>query len=154
VFAREEGRIIDAKRAEQVARQLIVGERVVKKARAALREFAKQHGPIPIRDAKGPRAFGYVEVVRTEKPTLEQIQVAEREKGAPLTSSEIAQLYRKTLGTRFEEFRPKDEDPAAAEEKLAAQLRASIEAADERRTEAEAAEAAKVIPLDSVRRAS
>jgi hypothetical protein len=127
VFARGEGRIIDEAKATQVAHQMIVAERVLKESRAALRAFADVHGPIPIRDAKGPRALGYVEKERTERPSLEEIEEAERNEGRPLSSLEVKRMYRKVPSTKFQPFTPTPQrDP---DEIIVEQLEASLKEA-------------------------
>lgn len=137
VFARGDGRITDEARAAKVAASLVVAEKVVKDNRAALRAYADVHGPIPVKDAKGRREFGYVTTRRTEKPTLDQIEKATIEKGAPLTLAELKGLYKEKITTRFQAYTP---DPAAeafeeqkAQEELEFLLAASIEAAAEGR---------------------
>lgn len=136
VFARGDGRIITAERAEKVAASLIVAEKVVKDNRGALRGYADIHGPIPIADAKGRRALGYVETQRIEKPTLEDVQRAELENGGPLSSEQLAALYKVRKGTRFQAFTPKSPEQLAAEDeeeqaKLERALIASIEASND-----------------------
>jgi PD-(D/E)XK nuclease superfamily len=147
VFARGEGRITDAARAEQVARQLIVGERVVNEARTALRAWASTHGPIPVKDAKGKRAMGYVEVTRTKRPDFEQIAQLERTLGRPPSAAEIKQLYRTTKGTLFKSFTPPDVDESQAEATIQEQLEASIKAAQERAREFPPAQPDNVVEL-------
>ena len=129
VFARDEGRITDETRATQVAHQLIVAERVVKQARTALRAFADVHGPIPVRDAKGPRALGYVEAERLERPSLEQIEEAERMEGRQLTSAEVKRMYRRVPSTRFQAFTPQPELETDPDEEIIRQLEESLKEA-------------------------
>lgn len=128
VFAKGEGRIIDEKRAAEVARQLLAGEATVKAARAALRAYADVHGPVAIKDAKGARALGYTTSERVERPSLEQLEQAERNLGRPLTSVEVRKLYRKKVVAKFQAHTPVDVDEAAMEAELVRQLEASIEA--------------------------
>jgi PD-(D/E)XK nuclease superfamily len=153
-FARGDGRVIDEAVAEDLARQLIVGEQVVKGARAALRAYSEVHGPIPVRDAKGRRALGFVERESTLRPSLEDLEKAERLKGGPLNPAELRELYRKRRETRFTHFTPEDVDEAELEEEVRRQLEASIEAAREAREAREAAAvepAGDVVELDSRR---
>ena len=153
-FARGDGRIIDEAAAEDFARQLIVGEQVVKGARAALRAYSEVHGPIPVRDAKGRRALGFVERESTLRPSLEDLERAERLKGGPLNPAELRELYRTRRETRFTHFTPEDVDEAELEAEVRRQLEASIEAAREaqeaRQTAAEEP-AGDVVELDSRR---
>ena len=139
--------------AEDLARQLIVGEQVVKGARAALRAYSEVHGPIPVRDAKGRRALGFVERESTLRPSLEELEQAERLKGGPLNPSEIRALYRKRRETRFTHFTPEDVDEAELEAKVQRQLEDSIAAARQAREAKKAAEepVAEVVELDSRR---
>lgn len=135
VFGRGEGRITDAPRAEAVARQLIVAEEVVKRSRADLRAYAATHGPIPVKDAKGQRALGYVEETRVERPSMDQIEQLERELGRPPSTAEIKKLYKTRVGTKFKAHNPPMVDEAAADAEIQAQLEASIAAAQARMRE-------------------
>lgn len=139
-FARLDGRLIDEAAAEEFARQVIVAEAVLKQGRAALRSWADVHGPVPIKDAKGARAMGYVESNRVERPSLEDLEKAERIKGGPLDSVEVRALYKHKRSTRFQTFVPRGVDEGAAEATLQQQLEASIEAAREAQERAGAAE--------------
>jgi hypothetical protein len=135
VFARGDGRITDEARAAKVAAALVVAEKVVKDSRASLRAYADVHGPIPVKDAKGRRAFGYVTSKRVEKPTLEQIEKATIEKGGPLTIQEIRALYKTKVSTRFQAYSPDPEgerfEAEQAQQELEWMLEASIQAAAE-----------------------
>lgn len=137
IFARGEGRITDQERAGKVAGSLIVAEKVVKDNREALRAFVDVHGPVIVTDAKGRRAYGYVESTRTAKPTVEDVQRAEVENGGPLSAEQVAKLYKTKTGTRFQAFTPPSEEEMAAELQMEQQqhleemLIASIEAANE-----------------------
>lgn len=149
VFARGDGRITDAARAGKVSASLIVAEKVVKDNRAALRAYVDVHGPVMVTDAKGRRAFGYVESERTTKPTVEEVEKAVVENGGALTVAQIKALYKTKKGTRFQAYTPESPEEAAAADaeaqaKLEAELIASIEAANEgkARVGAEAEEAA------------
>jgi hypothetical protein len=132
VFGRGEGRITDAKRAEQVARQLIVAEETTKQARSALRAYSDVHGPIPVKDAKGKRALGFVTETRTERPSLEDVQKLQRELGRPPTIAEVEKLYKVKTSRKFKAHTPAGVDEAASDETIQEQLRASIEAARNR----------------------
>ena len=147
-FARSDGRVIDEGRAVDLARQLIVGDQVVKGARAALRAWAENHGPIPVKDAKGRRALGFVETTSTLRPSLDDLERAEREKGGPLNSLEMRQLYRERKQTKFQAHNPKEVDEAEVEEEIRRQLEASIEAAREAQARARDLEAEE--PPDNV----
>ena len=135
VFARGEGRIVDESRAAEVAKQLIVGERVVSEARAALRAYASTRGPIPVAAAKGKRALGYVEETRTKRPDFDEIAQLERMLGRPPTTGEIKGLYKTTVGTRFKAFTPSGVDESQSESKIQEQLEESIKAAQARARE-------------------
>lgn len=148
VFGRGEGRITDQGRAEQVARQLIVAEEVVKRARHDLRAYAATHGPIPVKDAKGKRALGYVEETRVERPDFEAIAQLERELGRPPSAAEIKALYKVRHGTKFKAHNPVEVDEAAADAEIQAQLEASIAAAQARMRELpQPPSDGKVVPL-------
>jgi flagellar biosynthesis protein FlhB len=85
------------------------------------------HGSIPVRDAKGPRVVGFQPTVRTEKPSPEQIEEAERQKGAALTSGEIKGMYVSKPGTKLTTFVPKPEQVTDADEELIEALKRSVE---------------------------
>jgi hypothetical protein len=130
-FAREEGRITDPQRAADVARAVIAASKVVKDARASLKGYVDINGPVPVPDAKGQRALGYVEVERTKRPSMQEIRQAEAMKGEPLTADEIEKLYKTTKGTTFKQHQPPEVDESASEDEIRKQLEASIEAARE-----------------------
>jgi hypothetical protein len=130
-FAREEGRVIDEAEAIKLAGELIVADEVLKRTRKDLRAYAERNGPIPVKDAKGMRAMGYVPQTRTKRPDLATIERAEQEKGAPLTVAEIGKLYKTTHGTRFQSYTPDEVDEAASDAEIEEKLMASIKAAQE-----------------------
>jgi hypothetical protein len=152
--ARDEGRITTAEEAELEARRLLVSERIVKQARGALQTYGELNGPIPIRDAKGKRVLGFMPAQRTERPSLEQVEAAEREKGGPLSSAELKALYKTKDGTRWGKFVPKEMTvpPGLSDEEIAEALEASIEAARESRDRLADEGPSNVVSLDSVRR--
>jgi PD-(D/E)XK nuclease superfamily len=126
VFARREGRITTLKRAEEVAKQLQVAEKIVKDARRDLRAFAATHGPIPIKTEKGMRALGYTEVTKRTKPDMSLIWRAEREKGAPLTAEEIGALHQTGTTTRFGICEPEVYDLNELDAMLRSQVEESV----------------------------
>ena len=117
---------MDEQTAVQLAWEVIVSSEILRKSKAALSAYADLHGPIPVKSAKGMRALGFVPQTRTKRPDIEAIEQAERQKGAPLTSSEIKALYRTTNGTRFGFFTPQEVDEAASNEEIERKLRESI----------------------------
>lgn len=113
--ARNEGMITNVDQAEQVAHQLIVANAVAKKAKAALAAWSADHGPIPLKDAKGYRQWGHRQVTRIDRPTKEALEQAIREAGS-LDHLNLDSLYREIVATRFEphvpEKRPQTESDA------------------------------------------
>lgn len=105
--ARGAGSVTNREQAEEAAGQILVSKAVVKKQTDALKNYVKEHGPVPIKDAKRPRVFGFVEVERTSRPTEDQLQAAlmaadSEEERAAITAS----LYKKTKGTTFKDYVP------------------------------------------------
>lgn len=124
-FARGEGRITDEKDASERARQLIVAQAIVKQNTEALAAWADQHGPIPIRDAKGVRVLGHRQAPRVSRPTQDELRAAIMQAGN-VQSLDVDSLYKETKITRFEPHVPNgketEEDAvniAALEEALA-----------------------------------
>lgn len=99
--ARKEGRVTSDEEAAKVAAQVVVAEAALKQAKAALRTWAEGHGPVPIKDAKGKRVYGFQETTRTERPTKEQLEEALRVGANPLD------LYTTKPSTRFAQHIPK-----------------------------------------------
>lgn len=126
VFARDEGRIVDEERAMQRARQILVAEQVLKKARKEVQAYTAMHGPLPITDAKGRRALGYYEHEQTLRPSKDDLDKAARMKGEPLTEAEIRALYRTRKGTKFGFFNPPAIDEGMDDEELKEKLEQSI----------------------------
>lgn len=106
VGLRGPGRILDSHEAEKVARQLVVAKSVVKGSQASLQAWADANGPVPIKDAKGPRVLGYRAAQQTRRPDR---QVLEQQ--LALASSpgdvDLDKLYKTVVTTRFEEHVPK-----------------------------------------------
>jgi hypothetical protein len=125
-FARGDGRIIDADAAALFGRQVLAAEATLKQGRKALRAFTDVNGPIAVKDAKGTREMGYRETVRVERPSLEDLERAERERGRPLTSVEVRGLYKRRRITRFGSHTPRAVDEGAAQAELERQLKESI----------------------------
>jgi hypothetical protein len=145
---RGDGRVVDDDEAAKLARELIVADQRVKGARAALRAWVEHHGPIAVKDAKGRRALGFVETESTLRPSLDDLERAERNKGGPLNSLELRQLYKTRKQTRFQHHNPPMVDEAEVEEEIRRQLEASIEAA--RQAQARARELEAEEPPDNV----
>lgn len=124
--ARGAGRITSPEEAATVAAQFVVAQALVNQYRGQLGPWCERNGSVPIRDAKGKRAIGYRPVSRTIKPTPEQIDQAEREKGSPLASIEIRAMYREVPGTRLTVFVPDPVEEQAEDDNLVSQLEASL----------------------------
>lgn len=132
MYAREEGRITDAARAADMAGQLVKAEAIVKQARASLRAYTDVNGPVPFADKKGtPRAFGYVEQLRTRKPTKEELAEAIAEAGSA-SGLNLDSLYVETKGTKFgAHVAVEPTDPTEAEAEIVSALEESIAASAE-----------------------
>lgn len=129
--ARGSGRITSQEEAATVAAQYLVAQAIVKQQKEQLKPWVEMHGPVPVRDAKGQRVVGFQEYERTVKPTIEQIEKAENEKGAPLTAAEIKTLHRSTPGTRLTEFVPKPQLEDAQDDEWLDKLKQSVAQAQE-----------------------
>lgn len=130
--ARDEGQITSEEEAEKVAAQVIVADAALTKAKKALRAYASEHGPIPVKDAKEPnRVFGFQVTTRTSRPEQEALEAALAAKGAPLTKKEIAALYKTDTQTRFKDHVP--QPVIEPDDDIMAKLRESVEHAEARR---------------------
>jgi hypothetical protein len=126
---RGEGAIVTDEDARKVAAELVVADAVREKHRKALKAYSSRSGrPTPVADAKGRRAFGFVEQTRTLKPDSEDVVAALREAGLDPKRVVVDDLYRKQKTTRFQLMvPPEDERPTPEDAALAELLRASIE---------------------------
>lgn len=104
-FARGEGRIEDAKEAEKVAARLVVAKAAYDQSLKALKAYADQHGPVPVRASKGKRVWGYRKSSSVSRPKKEDIEAA-----LALGNVDLRTLYKEKTSTRFEQFTPKPEE--------------------------------------------
>jgi hypothetical protein len=125
---RQAGRITDAEQAKRVAAQLVVGQEVSRQARAALQSWAERHGPVPVKDAKGKRFFGYRSVERVERPDREALLQAVREAGE-FEAVNLDDLFVRKQGTRFEAFSPKAIEEEEQDNALIEQLQRTLQEA-------------------------
>jgi len=125
--ARRKGRISSAEEASVVAAQVLVGEKAIKQNKEALKVWTGEHGPIPIRDAKANRVWGHRVQRRVERPTREQMERAIE------TGETLDDLYRETIGTRFDIHVPSPDIEPEPEPDLVEQLERSIALAEERK---------------------
>lgn len=98
--ARGYGRVRTESESVVMTRQLVVAQAAVEQARNALMGWADVHGPIPINDAKGPRALGYRETKTTVRPTRDALEAA-----LATGKVDLDELYVERTGTRFEQHR-------------------------------------------------
>ena len=116
--ARKLGSIETPANAAYVAERVLVAEAYIKQGKEALKAWTAENGPVPIRDAKQPREFGYTEQRRIARPTREQTQNAMQMGVNPTT------LYKENKGTRFSahpvKSQPTEPEDEAALESLAA----------------------------------
>ena len=127
--ARESGAIENADQAELAAATIVVAETTLEKRRKALQTWTRNHGPVPVKDAKGKRMMGFRPTTTTMRPTLEEIEKLEAELGRAPTSQEIKKLYRERVGTRFEAFSPRPDLEDEEDEALIESLQESLQQA-------------------------
>ena len=105
--ARGSGSVTSLEQAEVAAAQHLVAKAVVKKTGDALRNWTREHGPVPVKDAKKPRLMGYQPTTRKTKPTQEQLMAA---LAAADTDDDreaiISSLFKTTTGTKFGDYVP------------------------------------------------
>jgi hypothetical protein len=85
------------------------------------------HGAVPIRDAKAHKVYGHRVSRRVERPTREQMERAIQ------TGETLDDLYRETIGTRFDIHTPKPEMEPEPDPDLLEQLERSVALAEERK---------------------
>jgi hypothetical protein len=124
--ARGEGRITSEEEAQKVAAQFIVATAILKQQREQLKGWCTQHGPIPVRDAKGSRVIGFQDYDRTVYPTVERIAELEARKGSPLSAAEIEKLQRREVSTKLTTFVPQPRDIEEEDAELIAQLQEAV----------------------------
>jgi len=125
--ARRSGRISSMEEAGTVAAQVLVAEAAIKQNKEALKAWASEHGPIPVRDAKADRVYGHRVTRRVERPTREQMERAIQ------TGETLDDLYRETVSTRFEIHIPKPDLEPEEDPDLLERLERSIALANERK---------------------
>jgi hypothetical protein len=125
--AKKTGRIASMEEAGMVAAQVLVAEAAMKQNKEALKVWAGQHGPIPVRDAKANRVYGHRVTKRVDRPTREQMEQA------IATGESLDDLYRETISTRFEIHIPKPDLEPEEDTDLLERLERSIALADERK---------------------
>lgn len=108
--ARVQGAITDEETAKRMAAEQIVAKAAAGQRDKALRAWAGNRGPIPVKHAKDPnRVLGYRTVKRTSRPKREELERALAEQGADLDPKS---LYVEKSSERFEPHtsqEPKDE---------------------------------------------
>ncbi|MBO0729140.1 MAG: PD-(D/E)XK nuclease family protein [Acidimicrobiaceae bacterium] len=125
--AKRRGRISSAEEASTVAAQVLVAEKAIKGLKEQLKVWTGEHGPIPVRDAKANRVWGHRVSRRVDRPTREQMERAIQ------TGETLDDLYRETIGTRFDIHIPRPEIEPEPEPDLTEQLQRSIALAEERK---------------------
>jgi hypothetical protein len=128
VKLRREGKIDSADEAAIVARQLVVGNAVAKQSRAALAAWADSNGPVPIKDAKGPRVYGYVAAEQTRRPDREAL-----ERALAAGDVDVDKLYRTVLTARFVEHVPRKDRATDEDVVLMAALEGALAEAQARK---------------------
>lgn len=101
--ARGVGRIESPEHAAKIAGELVKARSVVSQLGAALSAWTDRWGPTRVKDAKRERFFGHVEGVRTERPTLRQLEQA------MLAGRDPRTLYRSKVHTRFTDYSPQED---------------------------------------------
>jgi len=73
--------------------------------------MVKENGPVPVKDAKRPRVFGFVERPTVSKPTQEQVDAAIDAADADADlHAVIGDLYKTKSGTTFRDYVPEPEE--------------------------------------------
>lgn len=128
--ARGAGAVTSDEEARRYAAEAVVARTVLERRQRALKAWADVHGgKVPVADAKGRRAFGYVEQVQVLRPDRETLERALSEAGG--RPVDIDGLYRTRKGTRFVEHTPEeDEAPTPEDARLAEMLRRSLDERD------------------------
>jgi hypothetical protein len=136
--ARGAGRNTDEVSAEKVAAETVVADAAASKGKASLKEWCDKHGPIPIRDAKGPRVFGHQSYTRKITPKREEVEREIEQARAQGREPNLDALYRSTTATRFSAHAPKPmtDDAGAEDADLLAMLEESVRQAEARKAEA------------------
>ena len=133
-FVRGAGRIDSAAEAEKRAKQLLVATAIVKQNTEALSAWAREHGAVPIRDAKGVRVWGHRESKRTMRPDKTEIEAMLAMTGGKLDRSDLDRLYREDVVSRFEAHVPKPERVTDGDAEWIAQLGEAVADAKARNT--------------------
>jgi hypothetical protein len=123
--ARMEGRIETQEEAARVAGQLIVAEAAAGQAKRALQSWSRIHGPVPVKDAKGAREWGYRVHPRQARPSKEEVERALREAG-DIEHVNLDRLFRETQTTRFETYVPDPMEATRENEALLIALQESV----------------------------
>lgn len=119
--AKRTGRISSPEEAEIVAAQVLVAEAAIKQNREALKLWAGEHGPVPVRDAKAGSVMGHRESRRVNRPTREQLERAIE------VGESLDDLYRETVHTRFDVHVPRpDASLGPEDENLLERLERSV----------------------------
>lgn len=125
--ARRKGRIGSAEEAATAAAQILVAEKAIKQNKEALKAWTAVHGAVPVRDAKANKVYGHRVQRRVERPTREQMERAIQ------TGETLDDLYRETIGTRFDIHTPKPDLEPEPDPDLLEQLERSVALAEERK---------------------
>jgi hypothetical protein len=113
--------------AERIAAQILVAEKAIKQDKEALKAWTGTHGAVRVRDGKANRVYGHRVQRRVERPTREQMERAIQ------TGETLDDLYRETIGTRFDIHIPKPELEPDLEPDLVEQLERSLALVEERK---------------------
>ncbi len=134
--ARGAGRVRSQQDAERVAAETIVAEASAKQGKAALKTWANNHGPVPVKSAKGVKVWGMQATTRTASPKPEDVAAeleAARREGRP---PNVESLWVTSASSRFGVHNPKPPTDDASDD-LMRQLEASLDQAQARKKAAQ-----------------
>jgi hypothetical protein len=127
--ARGRGAITSHEEAALAAATLVVAEKTINQRTLALKAWAENHGPVPVKDAKGARVYGFRPQTKRLRPTVEQIEKLASELGRTPTVAEIKGLYREVVGTKFTDYTPSPRLETEEDERIVAELEESLKMA-------------------------
>jgi hypothetical protein len=127
------GRIRSAEEATKVVGQLAVAEAAARQLREAAQAYSDLHGPIPLRDAKGRRAYGFKTTQSVQKPSRDKLEARLRN-GGPLSQRDLDRLYPVRRGTRWSQYVPPRAKPEQTDEEMLATLQQAVSEAKAKRS--------------------
>lgn len=125
---RAEGTITDAATAKRFGQEAQVARSALNDRLKAMGAWATVHGPIELSNHKGKRGWGHREMLRTKRPTQQELEDAVRLNGGnPLSVAQVRALYKTSKGSRFELMALSDVQETPDDAALMSALQQSIE---------------------------